>query len=369
MRLAGTRYQTLSARRIHLPETRKTDGEVASRDVVLDVACLGAEDGICCHHAQLWKHDRRHPPLVAIRDHREAISCDGAHGVARDRQQLRVRGGVSHVLNDLRHRELQTVVRGDVGPEHEDQEIDLPITDNSPQYTPVKSLLFLPALRPNATCCNLAKLKVADLVRREPTVGVLWCVHEEPEACHTSRDRGDAFQDEDLTMSAVFSNIENADEITHRQPSYPPTPSMFAIPNANKPEKAPAIALAVKKIAMRVWLSPGRYHFEMSKMAPGKKPALSNRVSMNQPIDPFRSRNSLEQSEQHTNTTQLRKVPHKAMAGHYDAPSRDDRAHEYGRSIEQVEDRIAGYLCKLRQLRDTWTCSIHGSTYQPRCKG
>jgi hypothetical protein len=61
---------------------------------------------------------------------------------------------------------------------------------------------------------------------------------------------------------------------------------MFAIPNANKPEKAPAIALAVKKIAMRVWLSPGRYHFEMSRMAPGKKPALSSRVSMNPSIHP-----------------------------------------------------------------------------------
>jgi hypothetical protein len=61
---------------------------------------------------------------------------------------------------------------------------------------------------------------------------------------------------------------------------------MFAIPNANKPEKAPAIALAVKKIAMRVWLSPGRYHLEMRRMAPGKKPALFNRISMDSSIQP-----------------------------------------------------------------------------------
>ena len=61
---------------------------------------------------------------------------------------------------------------------------------------------------------------------------------------------------------------------------------MFAIPNSNKPEKAPAIALAVKKIAMRVWLSLGRYHLEMSRIAPGKNPALVSRVSMDLSIQP-----------------------------------------------------------------------------------
>jgi hypothetical protein len=119
----------------------------------------------------------------------------------------------------LRHRELQTVVRGDVGPEHEDQKVDLPVTDNSPQYTPIERFLFLSTFGPDATCSNLAKLEVADLVRAKPTAGVLWCIHEEPETCHTSRDRGDAFQDENLTMSAVFCNIEVVNWITHRQPS------------------------------------------------------------------------------------------------------------------------------------------------------
>jgi hypothetical protein len=56
-------------------------------------------------------------------------------------------------------------------------------------------------------------------------------------------------------------------------------PSIFAIPNASKPEKAPAIALAVKKTAIRVWLSCGMYHLEMRRIAPGKKPALEEMVS------------------------------------------------------------------------------------------
>jgi hypothetical protein len=75
---------------------------------------------------------------------------------------------------------------------------------------------------------------------------------------------------------------------------------MFAIPNANKPEKAPAIALAVKKIAMRVWLSPGRYHFEMSKIAPGKKPALSSRVSISPSTHPIAGTHSNNPSNTRT---------------------------------------------------------------------
>jgi hypothetical protein len=51
------------------------------------------------------------------------------------------------------------------------------------------------------------------------------------------------------------------------------------MPNASKPEKAPAIALAVKNTAIRVWLSCGMYHRLMSKIAPGKKPALEEMVS------------------------------------------------------------------------------------------
>lgn len=47
------------------------------------------------------------------------------------------------------------------------------------------------------------------------------------------------------------------------------------MPKANKPENAPAIAEAVKNMAILVWLSPGKYHFEMMRIAPGKNPALA----------------------------------------------------------------------------------------------
>lgn len=77
-------------------------------------------------------------------------------------------------------------------------------------------------------------------------------VDEKPEASDTGYDRGDAFEDENLQASVLMFSKQCSKEHTHRQPSYPPTPSIFEMANASKPEKAPAIALAVKKIAMRV---------------------------------------------------------------------------------------------------------------------
>lgn len=80
-------------------------------------------------------------------------------------------------------------------------------------------------------------------------------VDEKPEASNTGYDRGDSFKDEDLQDLVSALSRQYPRSHTHRQPSYPPTPSIFDIANASRPEKAPAIALAVKNIAIRVWLS------------------------------------------------------------------------------------------------------------------
>jgi hypothetical protein len=47
---------------------------------------------------------------------------------------------------------------------------------------------------------------------------------------------------------------------------------------AKTPENAPPVAAEVYKIATRVWVSKGRYHLEIMRSAPGKKPAL--RISL-----------------------------------------------------------------------------------------
>jgi len=43
---------------------------------------------------------------------------------------------------------------------------------------------------------------------------------------------------------------------------------------ARRPENAPPVAAEVYNNAIRVCVSFGRYHFDMIRIAPGKKPAL-----------------------------------------------------------------------------------------------
>lgn len=65
---------------------------------------------------------------------------------------------------------------------------------------------------------------------------------------------------------------------THLHPSYPPIPSILAIAKASSPENAPPDAAEEYRMAMRVCVSSGRYHFETSRIAPGKNPALQVQV-------------------------------------------------------------------------------------------
>jgi hypothetical protein len=77
-------------------------------------------------------------------------------------------------------------------------------------------------------------------------------IDEKPEASDAGYNGCDTFKDEDLRVSVLNLTRPYPRRHTHRQPSYPATPSIFEIANASKPEKAPAIALAVKNMAMRV---------------------------------------------------------------------------------------------------------------------
>lgn len=84
------------------------------------------------------------------------------------------------------------------------------------------------------------------------------------------------------------------------------------------------------------------YHLLMSKIAPGKKPALDE-------LSASRTRHAasgdiLEQSEKNSDTTELLKVAHEAMARHDQAPSCHYASHEKRRSFEHVEDGVAGYF-------------------------
>ena len=138
-----------------LPETCQTDSKVTSGNVVLDIIGFGTQDAVCDDNAKLWNHDSRHPPLETIRDDREPIRCNRTGRISGDRQQLSIGRCVSHILDDLRHRELQTVVGSHVAPEHEDQEVYFPIHEDGAENAPVECLLFM-TLGFDAACRDLA---------------------------------------------------------------------------------------------------------------------------------------------------------------------------------------------------------------------
>lgn len=70
------------------PKTGKTYRKIAGRNVILNISCLGAENGICCDHAKLRENNCWHAPFEAIADHGEAVSRNSADEVARDGQEL-----------------------------------------------------------------------------------------------------------------------------------------------------------------------------------------------------------------------------------------------------------------------------------------
>ena len=84
------------------------------------------------------------------------------------------------------------------------------------------------------------------------------------------------------------------------------------------------------------------YHLLMSKIAPGKKPALHEPSVYCTRYAAFGD--VLKQSEKNPDTAELLKVVHEAMARHDQAPSCHYASHEQRWSFEHVEDGVAGYF-------------------------
>ena len=84
------------------------------------------------------------------------------------------------------------------------------------------------------------------------------------------------------------------------------------------------------------------YHLLISKIAPGKKPALHEPSVYCTRYAAFVD--VLKQSEKNPDTAELLKVVHEAMARHDQAPSCHYASHEKRRSFEHVEDGVAGYF-------------------------
>lgn len=192
-------------------------------------------------------------------------------------------------------------------------------------------------------------------------------IHEEPEAGYASRDRSNAFQDKDLTTLAGFCNIKNT--ISYPSPAFIPTHAIHVCnTKSQQTGKSSGNGTGCEKYCnpslALVWKVPLRD--EQNCTWEETCPTKPRQYGL---IHAVHRINSLEQTKQYPNTTELLKVPHEAMAGHHETPSCDDSAHEQRWSIEEIEDCIAGYLYKSRQLQDTWMVLGNVSTYQPKCKG
>ena len=85
----------------------------------------------------------------------------------------------------------------------------------------------------------------------------------------------------------------------------------------------------------------------ISKIAPGKKPALEELSASWPCYTAFK--NILKQSEKNPDTTELLEVVHEAVARHDYAPCCHYASHEQRRSFEHVEDGVTGHLCILSQ--------------------
>ena len=110
-----------------------------------------------------------------------------------------------------------------------------------------------------------------------------------------------------------------------RQPSRPAIPSILAMAKARRPEKAPPVAAEVYRIAIRVWVSLGRYQFEMIRIAPGRKPALGKvRV-----ILVTRFGDLLKDTEKEADGQETGVVLNEGSQSHDDTPAEDYASHVY----------------------------------------
>lgn len=79
------------------------------------------------------------------------------------------------------------------------------------------------------------------------------------------------------------------------------------------------------------------------------------------------SENVLKQSQKDSDTTELSRVVHEAMACHNQAPRRHYASHEQGRSFEHVKDCVTGHLYILSQHL-FYQISSRNVLYQPECR-
>lgn len=174
---------------------------------------------------------------------------------------------------------LESIVGYCVAPVGKDQEIHLPVEDDGEEGLAVEVLVAV-FIGPDNTASLLTEHKIALLIIVEE-LGASWAVEKEEEAhdancnCCNPLENEDLFQTRQLLYRVGSRSLRS---LTQRQPARPAVPSILAMAKASKPENAPPVAAEVYRIAMRVCVSFGRYQFAITRIAPGRKPALYTRL-------------------------------------------------------------------------------------------
>lgn len=82
-----------------------------------------------------------HSPLAAVCSSSDEVGRNSSAHIRRDSHELSIARRETHTLGDRRHRELETVVGGGVGPRHDSEKINLPVLEDRKQSALVESLL------------------------------------------------------------------------------------------------------------------------------------------------------------------------------------------------------------------------------------
>ena len=256
MRLVGPRdldyprWRSRLAWRSVLPDTREANAEITKRNVRTDIGRLNKKYGKGSNDTGLRGHNIGHPPRRSICEQRANVGCDGATDVGRNGQQLSVGGGEAHTLHDARHREFKGVVRHRVRPAHEGEQVHLPVKHHREYESPVEAL-FVGVSGDMDLSGDLAQLEIADFVGGQPSCckGRGICQDKDTEGpdddCHESLDDKYLQENTSNNQTNTRKGVMGFKGLTHRHPSYPPRPSIFAKPNARIPENAPPVAADV----------------------------------------------------------------------------------------------------------------------------
>lgn len=172
-------------------------------------------------HAHLRNEQKVGPSSKLVRQTTKHVCADSAAAVRGDRpnssvlpshtkthiyadadiHQLRITRAKPHILDDLRHGELQPVPSHRIGPEDKGHGVELPVGEDVPQGAPGEALLAPIVILGLGGLLDLqTQLAVPSFVGRQPSIGSFGRVDQDDQDEKAEDGGDDAFDDEDPSV-------------------------------------------------------------------------------------------------------------------------------------------------------------------------